>query len=1001
MAFPQYVSFGHLLKRHRLAAGLTQEELAEQACVSRRAIAALETGARHTPRKDTVVLLARALRLSPAEEALFVSAARQRLPMPAHHAQGLPVSAEMVGQTKQMATQLHHATAFVGRVAELSALERHLAGDGPPLLLLAGEPGIGKSRLLDETATRAREQGWTVLSGGCHRRSGQEPFAPFIGALTRFLSGRSPAQQRLDLHGCGWLVRLLPELAEHALVPAPSWTLPPEQERRLMFAAVERLFSNIAGPAGTLLLLDDLQWAGADALDLLTILLQSPPSVPLRVVAAYRNTEMHPPDPLGVTLADLAAAGLATQHRLGPLSPREASVLLENVLAGGMVAGTEHGQMVLARTGGVPFFLVSCAEALRGEHRASETETVPWTVAQSIRQRMSALPETAQQALRVAAVVGRQTERGILFAVLAQLGQSEHQMLAAVESTHQAHLLVETGIDIYQFPHDLIREVIAIDLSGARRAMLHQRVAEALEALPGELPLERLAYHYQRSERTDKAIEYLERAGDRAWAVYANTEAEGYYRELLARVVGQGNPLDEARVVEKLVKVVRALGHYEEALTLYQQTVDAYARGDDCEGQWRIVAEMGWLYFRRGMYVEGLDHLRPLMAEAERSATPVQLAAVLTLLAALEANTGQQQAALAAAMRAMDLARALGQPVLQVAPPPVVSYARALLDTGRVEEALQVMDEALPLVERTGNEQNLASILRILAAGTLLQGEFAKSSVYRQRALEIVERTGDQGYRMFQLNARGRLSFLSGDWRAARADGEQAVVIYRQLDAVGVPPQPLLLLGELSLAEGRREEALTLLQEGLACAEHMGEPERVVRAHAAFAEWELLQGRPQAVWDRLEPLLEPADRDDVFLIQLWTLLSWAATDLRNEAQAGAWLQQALQRARMHHLPFALVDPLRIEALLATRQERWTEAQTALEECLAHCRAMPYPYAEAKALYVYGQLHAAKGETELAREKYQAALAICERLGEGLYRPHIEQALQLARGSIDP
>src|SRR5262249_39966729 len=141
---------------------------------------------------------------------------------------------------------------LAGRGQEVAWLKQHLEGVGPQLLLFAGEPGMGKSRLLQEAALRARAQGWTVLSGGCHRRSGQEPFAPLLGALESALRRAAPAALRIQLEGCAWLVRLLPELAETTLVPAPSWSLPPEQERRLMFAAVARYLANVAGPAGTL-----------------------------------------------------------------------------------------------------------------------------------------------------------------------------------------------------------------------------------------------------------------------------------------------------------------------------------------------------------------------------------------------------------------------------------------------------------------------------------------------------------------------------------------------------------------------------------------------------------------------------------------------------------------------------------------------------------------------------------------------------------------------------
>jgi len=169
--------------------------------------------------------------------------------------------------------------------------------------------------------------------------------------------------------GCAWLVRLLPELTDGPIEPLPAWTLPPEQERRLMVEAVLRWLANVAGPAGTLLVLDDPQCANPDALDLLTVLARSASEVPLRLLGAYRHTEVGPRDPLSVMLADLAQAGLATQHTL-PLTPQETGQLLAGLLAD--LAGAEPE--LQQRVGGVPFCLVSCARALR----AGAGAAIPW-----------------------------------------------------------------------------------------------------------------------------------------------------------------------------------------------------------------------------------------------------------------------------------------------------------------------------------------------------------------------------------------------------------------------------------------------------------------------------------------------------------------------------------------------------------------------------------------------------------------------------------------------
>src|SRR5207248_1058095 len=145
--------------------------------------------------------------------------------------------------------------------------------------------------------------------------------APILGALQRHITALTPHQRHRELRGCAWLVRLLPELAGQGIEPLPAWTVPPDHERRLMFDAVTRFLRNAAGPAGTLLLLDDLQWAGADALDLLATLARAAPDLPLRIVGAYRDTEVGPGDPLGGTLAAIAQAGLAARRVVGPLAP--------------------------------------------------------------------------------------------------------------------------------------------------------------------------------------------------------------------------------------------------------------------------------------------------------------------------------------------------------------------------------------------------------------------------------------------------------------------------------------------------------------------------------------------------------------------------------------------------------------------------------------------------------------------------------------------------------
>src|SRR6185312_9125004 len=183
-----------------------------------------------------------------------------------------------------------------------------------------------------EAAARAHAAGLRVLQGGCRQRGGQDPYAPLTAAVERRIQRLSREALRTGLAGCAWLVRLLPELADGPIEALPNWSVSPAQERRLLFGAVARFLANVAGTSGTLLVLDDLQWAGADALDLLAALVRSARSAGqtrVRVAGAYRDVEVTPQHPLAGMVAQRARGGLLAQTRVAPLTEGEAADLLD------------------------------------------------------------------------------------------------------------------------------------------------------------------------------------------------------------------------------------------------------------------------------------------------------------------------------------------------------------------------------------------------------------------------------------------------------------------------------------------------------------------------------------------------------------------------------------------------------------------------------------------------------------------------------------------------
>ncbi len=974
MATVRAAIFGVLLKRLRRTAGLTQEALAERSSFSVGYIGMLERGVR-APLAATAELLADALRLEAGDRTMLLAAA-----CPPTRPPGVtPASPQ-------------YAAPLVGRERERDLLGQRLRGEGPPVVMLAGEPGIGKTRLLRDVVARARETGWSVVEGGCQRRKGQEPYAPILAALEGWMARQSRAQLRAQLDGCGWLVRLLPELAQTTLVPAPEWTLPPDQERRLMFRAARRFLANIAGPAGTLLVLDDLQWAGADAVDLLLSLVQPRDGEsPVRVVGAFRDTEVAAGDALAVALGDLSRDGLAELLSLGALAAGEARALVISLLDEG--SGDEAAvECVLRLAGGVPLFLVSCALASKaGVVGPDEGNGIPWDVTQSIRQRVTAMPEHGRQLLGMAAVIGRRAPRKLLLAACGSLGRGEREVLQAVDEARRARLLIEVGDDGYELAHDLIREVLLSDLGAAWRAALHRHVADALEREPGSPP-ERLALHYARAGDAARAAIYLERAGDRAAVLYAHAEAAEHYRELVALLEELGREAEAARAREKLAAALLSQGQHERALEAQEPARETYRRGGDREGEARTLARAGRIYAARGIRTEGLAQVQSRMTALVAQGLSESAQADLYLaLAELFHRDGRLEDLLAAAEQAARRARAAGEQ-------PVVIHAErlrglALLALARHEEAQATLEMTVKLAETASDWWQLSHALISLGLAQRTRGELHSARACFERAREAAERIGVPATIGYVTFLHGELVYLMGEWELALADFERAGAILQAAGPSWASLYPALGLGLLCLAQGTSDEAHRRMDD-----EVMGPAERagnlyVLRwAAPNVAERDLLEGHPAMARDRIEPWLDAPGQEEGDVTAMLPFLAWAYLNLGDQSRAEALVAASVRRATRAQNDNALVDALRVQGIVATRADRFAQAEEALTRAIALGERMPYPHTVMKCLYAYGQLEITRGHPEQAHERLEAALAICSRLGERLFREQIERAL---------
>lgn len=1075
-------AFGALLRRYRLAAGLSQEELAERSQLSTSAIGALERGARRAPYRDTVARLAAVLELSPEEWALFERAAsahtrRRRGATAATSADNLGAGGAYAARLPQV--RVNALPVLVGRVREWAWLRHELVA-GSPLVLLSGEPGIGKSRLLQEARGWAGQHRWRTLWGGCQRNSGQEPYAPLVEALERHLHALPAERRRASLEGCEWLARLLPdvpELADSDQRLAAAAGLPSDQEQRRLFTAVERYLSNVAGDARTLLVLDDLQWVGADALQLLTRLIRSSRTGRLQILGAYRSTEVPPGHPLSTLMADLAREGLVSHRQLDPLEARDAAALARAILEGEGIApatlvGSEAAgsvpmshvvERVVERGGGVPFFVVSFArwwqtlgevndqrasgwwtgsadDASIGDARAPWTaetsrtdlqrmEEVPWTVRQSIRERVAALPPSVQALLGVAAVVG---QRASLALLAAGAQQSELETLEALEIACQAGILMEDPEgdeqERYRFAHDVIRDVVEASLIAGRQTLLHRLVAVALElqvqgrgpgqGQPGaghlnDRMLSQLAFHYARADMPERAALYLRQAGDHARHVFAHREAARNYHELVICLERLGPSRDAARARRDLAVELARVGRFREALESLEQAEQICHAIGDVETLALVTMVSGHLHSALGASEEGLKRVQPVVekfgagaddwGDAAEGRSKAQSAIVIAqlqgALSSLYFMADHYHDALEAGERAVEAAQAAGD--TGVLAQEQLVFGVALFTVGRLNEAAEQLKQAIAGAEAVDDLETLAEALRMASWVYQTQGAFADSQTVQKRGLAVATLLGDVVGLGHTLFFDALLAFYVGEWDRARAIAENSLAVFRAVGASHLSAYPPLGLGWLSTIQGDRDTGEQYLAEAEALVRQHG-PDQVLRFNSALrAECELLAAKPKAARERLLPWFAGDPMQERTRLELSVLRAWAAVELGLEAEADALVTEAVQGARTCKMHLILPDALRIQALWAMRRQRWDEAERVLDEAIALSRAISYPYAEAKALYVCGHMWMTRGEPALACERFDEALAICRRLGERLYGEAIERRYAVAQAALDP
>ena len=454
---------------------------------------------------------------------------------------------------------------FVGRDHEIERLragfEEAIAGRGR-LLMLVGEPGIGKTRTAQELITYARLRGARVLVGRSHESAGAPAYWPWMQMARAYVSDREAEEVAVEMGaGAADIAQVMSELRE--LIPglsSPPDTSDPEQARFRLFDSITTFLKNIARRDPLVLVLDDLHWADTPSLRMLQFLAREVGDARILVIGTYRDVELSRRHPLSEVLADLARESLVERVVLRGLGESDVARFIEMTASVAPVA--ELVRAVHEETEGNPFFVSEVVSLLASEGRLDQEGdlgdvlvTIPQGVREAVGRRLDRLSDECNFVLAAASVIGREFQVDLLGRTVHEEVTSEmpehadelsrRKLLELIDEAAAARLIVEVpqAVGRYAFAHALVREALYEELGVTKRTRLHGRVASAIEELNrGDLEahLEQLAHHFLEAQELERAIDYSVRAAQRAVSQMAYEEAAELYEQALQAVELRG-----------------------------------------------------------------------------------------------------------------------------------------------------------------------------------------------------------------------------------------------------------------------------------------------------------------------------------------------------------------------------------------------------------------------------------------------------------------------------
>jgi class 3 adenylate cyclase/tetratricopeptide (TPR) repeat protein len=907
-------------------------------------------------------------------------------------------------------------TPLVERDAERVILRRlideALAGNGK-LALVAGEPGVGKSRLVAEIGDEAQARGMRQLTGHCVQMSGAPPYLPYVEMIEQAISNpRSPLALRQALGDvAGEIARIAPALRRVFPDIPPPVELPAELARRYVWNSIGEFVGRAAQGAPLLLVLEDLHWADESTVLLTEYLAPLLPEMPVLVIGTYRDIEVDLHHPLARVIGELGRRRLAEPVSLRRLSFDGVRAMLQALA--GQPAPDQLVRVIDRETEGNPFFveevylhLVESGVLLDAHGRVRpdlhvDEVSVPESIRLVLGQRLDRLAPSVREVLVAAAVSGRVFTSEIVSEVA---GANDDALAAAFDEAKRARLIAPSKVTgELMFSHELIRQTLLSGVSAVKRERLHLRTVQAisrfysdeLEAHAGEL-----AYHLSHAGRAgDRAslIHYLTTAGERAFDAAAYDDAVGYFKKALSLTLNDGQ-LGRAQLLEWLAMALRSVGRWDDALGTMNEALDRY----EALGNVEAIGRLGWAMVYQLVWtarlVEGVQVGRRTLA-ALGNTVSADKARLLSGLAFAISVSGDY----AAATATFDQARALAEQA---------GNQRAMADMLHMQtihhfvyaefaEGIRVGLRAAETFERESALWDLCSVQAFVIFEDGNLGSREQATRLADKTLGLAERLGHHGAAFMVLSDRIRVAAMLGDLPQVEALGPQIVDIGER---GGLPWRYLghLYLGLAAHRRGNAERAEAQLRNAVElepAGAFAGQSAAALARHLAY------RGRADEVMELFESArAKLPSLDRVNGIGSWSCLlnfveAFYLCGLNEEAAALSPLVERVLELDKRWISYDGRLAATRAALAAAAVRRWEEA----ERYFGIAREVAVQMSNRVELADLCRLHArmlldrgGTGDHERAAEMLQDALSAYREFGMPAYAAEVERLQHRAR-----